>query len=51
MELRIERWMLENKKKITVKLIILYKKTGELDFESSDDDKLSKKKAFVFVFG
>ena len=37
----IERWMLENKKEITVKLTILYKKTGESDSESSDDDRLS----------
>ena len=45
----IERWMLENKKEITVKLTILYKKTGESDSESSDDDRPSKKKVFVFV--
>jgi hypothetical protein len=45
----IERWMLENKKEITVKLTILYKKTGESDSESSDDDRPSKKKVFVSV--
>jgi hypothetical protein len=41
--------MLENKKEITVKLTILYKKTGESDSESSGDDRPSKKKVFVFV--
>jgi hypothetical protein len=46
----IERWMLENKKEITVKLAILYKKTGESDSESSDDDRPSKKKVFVLVY-
>jgi hypothetical protein len=46
----IERWMLENKKEITVKLTILYKKTGESDSESSDDDRPSKKKVFVSVY-
>jgi hypothetical protein len=46
----IERWMLENKKEITVKLAILYKKTGESDSESSDDDRPSKKKVFVSVY-
>ena len=46
----IERWMLENKKEITVKLMILYKKTGESDSESSDDDRSSKKKIFIFVY-
>ena len=49
LERGIERWMLENKKEITVKLTILYKKTGESDSESSDDDRPSKKKVFVFV--
>ena len=46
----IERWMLENKKEITVKLTILYKETGESDSESSDDNRLSQKKLFVFVY-
>jgi hypothetical protein len=46
----IERWMLENKKEITVKLTILYKKTGESDSESCDDDRPSKKKVFVSVY-
>ena len=41
--------MLENKKEITVKLTILYKKTGESDSESSDDDRPSKKKYFFTV--
>ena len=40
----IERWMLENKKEIIVKLAILYKKTGESDSESSDDNRSSKKR-------
>ena len=47
----IERWMLENKKEITVKLTILYKKTGESDSESSDDDRPPKKKVVIFVYG
>ena len=46
----IERWILENKKEITVKLTILYKKTGESDSESSDDDRPSKKKVFVSIY-
>ena len=46
----IERWMLENKKEITVKLTILYKKTGESDSESSDDDRPPKKKVFVSIY-
>ena len=46
----IERWMLENKKEITVKLTILYKKTGESDSESSDDDRSSKKEVFISIY-
>jgi hypothetical protein len=45
----IERWMLENKRQITVKLTVLYKKTGESDSESSDDERPSKKKVSVFI--
>ena len=40
----VERWMLQNKKEINVKLTILYKKLGETDVESSDDEALSNKK-------
>ena len=47
----IERWMLENKKEITVQLMILYKNTEESDSESSDDDRPPKKKVFIFVYG
>ena len=46
----IEHWMLENKKKIIVKLTILYKKTKESDSENSDDNKSFKKKIFIFVY-
>ena len=42
--------MLENKKKIIIKLTILYKKTKELDFKSFNNNKLSKKKIFIFVY-
>ena len=40
----VERWMLQDKKEINVKLTILYKKTGERDAESSDDEARSNKK-------
>ena len=42
--------MLENKKEITVQLTILYKNTEESDSKSSDDDRLLKKKVFIFVY-
>lgn len=42
--------MLENKKEITVKLAILYKKTKESDSKSFDNDRPSKKKVFVIVY-
>ena len=47
----IERWMMENKKEITIKLAIVYKKTGESDSETSDDEKPVKKKVSPFGFG
>ena len=40
----VERWMLQNKKEINVKLTILYKKIGGTNAESSDDDSPSSKK-------
>jgi len=40
----VERWMLQSKKEIIVKLTILYKKTGVTNAESSDDEALSSKK-------
>jgi len=40
----VERWMLQSKKEIIVKLTILYKKTGVANAESSDDEALSSKK-------
>ena len=46
----MERRMLENKKEITVELAILYKKTGESDSESSDDDGLSKQRVFISLY-
>ena len=46
----IECWILENKKKIIVKLTILYKKTGESDSENSDDDKsFNKRYSFMYI--
>ena len=43
-EKRVERWMLQSKKEIVVKLTILYKKTGGTNVESSDEDAPSGKK-------
>jgi hypothetical protein len=40
----IERWMLANKKEITVKLAIVYAKTGLQDTDSSEDEKPARKK-------
>ena len=40
----VERWMLQSKKEIIVKLTILYKKTGGTNAESSYDDTPSSKK-------
>ena len=40
----VERWMLQSKKEIVVKLTILYKKTGGTNAESSDDESPSSKK-------
>ena len=40
----VERWMLQGKKEIVVKLTILYKKTGGTNVESSDEDAPSGKK-------
>ena len=40
----VERWMLQSKKEIVVKLTILYKKTGGTNVESSDEDTPSSKK-------
>jgi hypothetical protein len=45
----VERWMLENRKQINVKLTILYKKVGGIEPESSDDDSPPKKKVHVVV--
>ena len=42
--------MLKNKKKIIIKLTILYKKIEELDFENFDDNKSFKKKIFIFIY-
>jgi hypothetical protein len=39
----VERWILQNKKEINVKLTILYKKIGGTNAESSDDDSPSSK--------
>ena len=40
----VERWMLQSKKEIVVKLTILYKKTGGTNVESSGEDAPSGKK-------
>ena len=40
----VERWMLQSKKEIIVKLTILYKRIGGMNAESSDDDSPSSKK-------
>jgi len=40
----VERWMLQSKKEIVVKLTILYRKIGGMNAESSDDDSPSSKK-------
>ena len=40
----VEHWMLQNKKEIIVKLMILYKRIGGTNAESSDDDSPSSKK-------
>ena len=40
----VERWMLQSKKEIVVKLMILYRKTGGTTAESSDDESPSSKK-------
>ena len=40
----VQRWMLQSKKEIIVKLMILYKRTSETNVESSDEDALSSKK-------
>ena len=40
----VERWMLQNKKEIIVKLTVLYRKTGGTNAESSDDETLPNKK-------
>jgi len=45
----IERWMLANKKEITVKLAIMYMKTSEMVSDSLDDEPPSKKKVIVSV--
>ena len=42
--------MLENKKKIIIKLIILYKKIRESNSENFDDNKFFKKKIFIFIY-
>ena len=49
-EWEIEHWILENKKKIIIKLTILYKKTRKSDSENSDNNKSFKKKIFIFVY-
>ena len=42
--------MLKNKKKIIIKLTILYKKIEESNSENFDDNKLSKKKySFLYI--
>jgi hypothetical protein len=48
-EKAVERWMLENRKQINVKLTILYKKVGGIDSESSEDEGPTKKKVHAFV--
>ena len=40
----VERWMLQSKKEIVVKLTILYRKIAGMKAESSDDDSPSSKK-------
>ena len=45
----VERWMLENRKQINVKLTILYNKIGGPDPESSEDEGPVKKKVHAFV--
>ena len=40
----VEHWMLQSKKEIIVKLMILYKRIGGTNAESSDDDSPSSKK-------
>ena len=45
----VEQWMLENRKQINMKLIILYNKIGGPVPESSEDEGLVKKKVHTFV--
>jgi len=45
----VERWMLENRKQINVKMTILYNKIGGPDPESSEDEGPVKKKVHAFV--
>jgi len=47
----IERWMLANKKEITVKLALVYTKTSEMVSDSLDDEPPSKKKVIASVCG
>ena len=46
----VERWMLQSKKEIIVKLTILYMKTGGTNAENSDDDTASSKKVQPLLY-
>jgi len=40
----VERWMMQNKKEIVVKLTVVYKRVGGMAVESSEDESLFNKK-------
>jgi len=43
----VERWMLSNKKEITVKVAVVYRKTGLPDSDDDDDDGPPRKKVII----
>ena len=40
----VERWMLQNKKEIIVKLTVVYRKVGGIAVQSSEDESPTSKK-------
>jgi len=44
----VERWMLSNKKEITVKVAVVYRKTSLPDSDDDDDDCPPKKKVIIW---
>ena len=43
----VERWMLSNKKEITVKVAVMYRKTSLPDSDDDDDDCPPRKKVII----